>query len=195
MRRDERRTAEHARVEVALARPDGEMQVADAPQRGADRRQRLRRVAAVEDERHVGRAGVLLDPVHDRVPADLLLGVDREANVHGQLAGLREELGRPEEHEHVRLVVGHAAGDETPVPLLERPGVGVPELERIGGLHVEVRVHEHGRARHPSTPSPRRSRVGARRAPRSRRSRLRDGCAPQPSRRRGGRRPHARRPR
>ena len=108
----ERRAAEHARVEVALARADGEVEVADAPQRRADRRQRLRRVAAVEDECHVGRAGVLLDPVDDRVPADLLLGVDREADVDRELAGRREELGRAEKHEHVRLVVRHAAGDE-----------------------------------------------------------------------------------
>ena len=61
-------------------------------QRGADRRQRLGRVAAVEDERDVRRAGVLLDPVDDRVPADLLLRVDREADVDRQLARRREEL-------------------------------------------------------------------------------------------------------
>ena len=105
-----------------------------------------RRVAAVEHERDVGRAASSsLDPVDDRVAADLLLGVDREADVDGQLAGCREQLRRLEEHVQVRLVVGDPAGDELAVALDERPGVGLPELERVGRLDVEVRVGEDGR--------------------------------------------------
>ena len=45
----------------------------------------------------------------------------------------------------MRLVVGHAARDQPAVSLDERPRIRAPELERVGGLHVEVRVGEEGR--------------------------------------------------
>ena len=49
----------------------------------------------------------------------------------------------------MRLVVGDAARDELAVALDERPRVGLPELERVGRLHVEVGVREDGRRRVP----------------------------------------------
>ena len=45
----------------------------------------------------------------------------------------------------MRLVVGDAAGDELAVALDERPRIGLPELEGIGRLDVEMRVGEHRR--------------------------------------------------
>ncbi len=121
------------------------MEVADTPQRRADRGQRLGRVAAVEDERDVGAPGVAPDPVDDGVAADLLLRVDREADGHRQLARGGEQLGRAEQHEEMRLVVGHAPCHELAVPLHQRPWIGLPQGKRIRGLDVEVRVDEHGR--------------------------------------------------
>ena len=45
----------------------------------------------------------------------------------------------------MRLVVGDTTRDELAVALDERPGIGLPELERVGWLDVEMRVGEDGR--------------------------------------------------
>ena len=91
----------------------------------------------------MGGPGVGLGPVADGVAADLLLRVDHEAHGDGELARRGEELGRLQEHEEVRLVVGDAASDEEAVALGQRPRVRLPQIERIGRLHVEVRVRQH----------------------------------------------------
>ena len=49
----------------------------------------------------------------------------------------------------MRLVVRHTASDERAVPLHELPRIGLPELERLGRLHVEVGVDESGRCAAP----------------------------------------------
>ena len=51
------------------------------------------------------------------------------------------------EHVELALVVGDAAAVEPVAALLELERVGLPELERIGRLHVEVPVDEHRRDR------------------------------------------------
>ena len=135
--------ADHPGMEVALSGSDADVEVADPAQRRAEARERLRCVAPVEDHRGVGRPGVGLGPVADRVAPDLLLRVDHEAHGDGELVRRGEELGRLQEHEEVRLVVGDAASDEEAVALGQRPRVRLPQIERIGRLHVEVRVRQH----------------------------------------------------
>ena len=98
--------------------------------------------AAVEHDRRVGAALVGGDPVDDRVAADLLLAVTRDAQVDGELAGRGEQLRRLQEHVQLALVVGDAAGVEPAVALDELERIRVPELERVGRLHVEVPVAE-----------------------------------------------------
>ena len=90
------------------------------------------------------------------------------------------------------LVVGDAARDELAVALDERPGVGLPELERVGRLDVEVGVDEHGRrAGARDGAAPRRPRAAARRAPGSRRCPRPHGSARRPTRPHGERRRRA----
>ena len=72
--------------------------------------------------------------------------VEREADGSpGSSPAAARSSRRLEQHEEVRLVVGDAAGDEPAVTLGELEGVGLPELERVGRLDVEVRVAEDGR--------------------------------------------------
>ena len=90
----------------------------------------------------------------------------------------------------MRLVVGDAARDELAVALDERPGVGLPELERVGRLHVEVGVREDGRRAVPRRRRRRaRRRAAGRPAPRSRPCRPPRGSARRPTPRRRARRP------
>ena len=147
MQRIERDAAVHPGVQVAVAGPHREVEVADAAQADLDRRHVPAKHHPVEDDRRVRPTLVLLEPLHDRVAAGLLLPVTREAHVHRQLAGSRQRLARFEEHEQVRLVVGHAARVEPAVALGQLERRRLPELERVGRLHVEVRIDEDRRRR------------------------------------------------
>ena len=120
---------------------------------------------AVEDHRRVRQSPILLDPLHDRVASDLLLAVEREADVDGQLPGGGEAGGRLDEEEQVAFVVGDTAREEVPVPLRELERGGLPELERVRRLDVEVRVAKDGRRlvsmlRRPELPDDERVPVG-----------------------------------
>ena len=60
----------------------------------------------------------------------------------GKLAGGGEQLGGLEQHVELALVVGDAARVEPVVALDELERSRVPELERVGRLHVEVPVKQ-----------------------------------------------------
>ena len=100
-----------------------------------------------------------LQEVDDRVAAGLLLPVAGEAHVDRQLAGGGETPRGLEQHEELPLVVGDASRVEPAVALVELERRRVPELERVGRLHVEVAVAEDGRGAspRPERPAPRRS--------------------------------------
>ena len=102
---------------------------------------------AVEDQRRVRIALIGVDPLDDRVAADLLLAVEREADVDRELAGGCELPHGLDEQEHVPLVVGDPAREETAVAMRELERRRLPEIERILRLNVEVRVAEHRRCR------------------------------------------------
>ena len=99
----------------------------------------------VEDHARVGAALVLLDEVDDRVAPDLLLAVARDADVHGELGVLRQELRRLDERVQLALVVGDPATVVPAVALRELEGRRLPQVERRGRLHVEVAVDQDGR--------------------------------------------------
>ena len=77
--------------------------------------------------------------------AGLLLAVAAEADVDRQLARRRELARRGEQHEELALVVDGAAAVEVAVAQLglERPAL--PQVERVGRLHVEVAVADDRR--------------------------------------------------
>ena len=95
-----------------------------------------------------------VDPLDDRVAPDLLLAVEGEADVHRQRTLVGELPRRLDEHEHVPLVVGDAAGVELAVASGQLERRGIPELERVGRLHVEVRIREDRRRGVRRSPTP-----------------------------------------
>ena len=110
MDRVQRRAAVHPGVQVALAGPHRRRRTPTRPRVassivGTSTPQH----PAVEDHAGVGAALVLRDVVDDRVAADLLLAVEREAEVDRQRARLDEPLRRLEEEPELALVVGDAA--------------------------------------------------------------------------------------
>ena len=86
-----------------------------------------------------------LEELDDRVAAGLLLAVAAEADVDRQLAGPRELARGGEQHVELALVVDRAAPVEVAVADLGLERIALPELERVGRLHVEVAVAEDGR--------------------------------------------------
>ena len=123
------------------------MEVAEPPQRGIEGRHAPLHHVAVEHDRGVRPALVGRHPLHDRLAADLLLGVEGEAHVDRELARSSELARRLDEHEELRLVVRDPARVEPAVALDELERRRVPELERVRRLDVEVRVAEDGRRR------------------------------------------------
>ncbi len=132
-------------MEVAEPGANLHVEVAEAPHGDVEARDVAFDHAAVEDDGRVGVAPVGLEPLHDRVAAHLLLAVARDAQVDGELARGPEELRRLQEHVQLALVVDDAAAEEPTVTLDERERLGVPELERIRRLDVEVPVAEDRR--------------------------------------------------
>ena len=147
MQRVQRHAAEEPRVQIALAGPHGDVEVAEPAQRGVERRHAQLLQASVEDDRGIRPTLVCRDPLADRLAADLFLGVEREANVHRQLACSGKSARGLHEDEQLGLVVRYAARIEPAVALGELERRRFPELERVGRLHVEVRVTEDGRRR------------------------------------------------
>jgi hypothetical protein len=145
MHRVQRGAAEEAGVEIALACADVHVEVGHAPKRRVERGHVALVQVAVEDDCGVRPALVGCDPFDDGLTADLLLGVEREPEVDRKLARLGELARRLDEHEEMRLVVGDAAGVEPPVALGQLERRRLPEVERVGRLHVEVRVAEDRR--------------------------------------------------
>ena len=145
VQRIQRDAAVHPGVEVALARANRDVEVAETAHREVELRRAASLHPAVEDDPRVGAALVGGEPVDDRVTTDLLLAVAGEAQVDGKLTRLGEQLRCLEEHPELALVVRHAPSVE---PFAAHRGLErrcLPELERRRRLNVEVAVAEHRR--------------------------------------------------
>ncbi len=77
----ERCRSEHAGVHVGRPGPDLDVEVEHAAYAHIERGLPASNHSAVEDQRRVRPALILLEPFHDRIAADLLLAVEAEANV------------------------------------------------------------------------------------------------------------------
>jgi hypothetical protein len=109
VQRVEDAAAVHAGVQVALADADVDEGLAHAAQPDGDRRRALVDHARVEDDRHVGAALVVADPVGDVAAAALLLALDEDAHVDRQLARGLQLARRVQQRQEVALVIGGAA--------------------------------------------------------------------------------------
>jgi len=132
-------------VQIALARAHDHVEVRDAACCDVERRDVASDHPAVEDHGGVGAPVVGLDELDDRVATALLLAVAAEAHVDRKLACPGELAGGREQQVELAFVVDRAPAVEI---LTSHRGLkrrGVPELERVGRLHVEVAVAEHRR--------------------------------------------------
>ena len=194
MHRVERGTAVHAGMKITATGAHRDVEVAETANRDVEAGDVALDHAAVENDRGVSPTLVGCDPVDDRVATDLLLTVAGEAQVHGQLSGRGEKLRCLEQHVELPLVVCGTTGVEPAVALDELEGRRLPELERVGRLHVEMAVTEDRRRgigvlrgadlADDERPLPPGDHLGRRH--------LRVGCAPRPTRPRPRRRPGAR---
>ena len=142
--RVERDAAVHAGVEIARAGAHLHVEADEAAGGELDRRHVAPEHPAVEDHGGVGATLVLRDEVGDRAAADLLLAVEREAEVDGQRARLDEPLRRAEDDPELALVVRDPAAVRPLAADVELEGIGLPQLERRRRLNVEVVVDEDG---------------------------------------------------
>ncbi len=179
----ERRSAVHARVQVAVAGPQPHVEVAEAANGNVEGRDVALDHAAVEDDRGVRPALVGGEPVDDRVAADLLLAVARKAEIDGQLACSGEKLRGLEQHEELSLVVRDSSRIQPSIPVDELERRRPPQLERIGWLHVEMPVAEHrgGAIRRPARRGSHRRRAVARPTGSPPRSHPRGARGPRPT--------------
>ena len=100
---------------------------------------------AVEDDRAVGAALVLVHVAQDARATDFLLALQQNAYVQRQVAGAGEGAGDVQQRQEVALVVARAARVEPAVAHDGIEGVGRPEAARLGRLHVVVPVDQNGR--------------------------------------------------
>ena len=145
MERVQRGAAVDARVQVARARADDEVEVDEPAGGDVELGHSSRGHAAVEDHGRVGAAHVGGEEVDYLVAARLLLRVAGHPHVHRQFPRCGQLRGGLDEHVELALVVRDPAPVEPAVPFLERERIGLPELERIRRLHVDVPVDEHRR--------------------------------------------------
>src|SRR5450759_1237204 len=131
-------------MQIALAACELEMEVSEAA--GGDREGGDVALdhRGVEDQASVGSALVRGQELGDRATADLLLAVADKTDIDRQSVLTGERAGRLEQHEELPLVIRAATPVEPAVPLDEREGLRLPELEWIDCLNVEMPVAEHG---------------------------------------------------
>ncbi len=116
MQRVERRAAVYARVKVAPAGTNFEMEIERAA--GADREdgRPVAEQRRVEDHARVRLARVLIEELDDRRAADFLFAVAAEADVDGQAPFAREVERGAQERPELALVVRHSPRVEPAVP-------------------------------------------------------------------------------
>ena len=145
VRRAQCHAAVDARVEVAARGAHAHVGDDDAAHGDVQRRPLLVHHGAVEDDRAVGAALVLVHVAQDARATDFLLALQQHAYVHRQVAGAGEGAGDVQQRQEVALVVARTARVEPPVAHDGIEGVGGPEAARLGRLHVVVPVDQHGR--------------------------------------------------
>ena len=132
-------------MEVARAGAHDQVEVAEPARGHVEGGHAAGDHVAVEDHGRVGAALVGGEEVDDRVAAGLLLAVAGEAEVDRERALGGELLRRLQQQVELALVVGDAAPVEPLVADRRLERLALPELERVGRLHVEVPVAEDGR--------------------------------------------------
>jgi hypothetical protein len=133
-------------VEISLEGADRDLGVAEPAQPDLDGRPPGRVVLRVGHDRGVrlDQLRVLVQELEQHLTPRLLLALDQEPDVDGRLAPLGDGLERLDDREELPLVVGRAARVEVAVTDRRLVRRRVPQLQRLGRLHVVVPVDHHG---------------------------------------------------
>ena len=144
-----RRAAVHAGVQVGGRALRLDLGIHQAAQADAQRGQVGREQFGVGDQREVRLQLVLVlaDVVGNGLAADFLFAFQDDAHVDRQLAvaGFHQRLEGLQLHPELAFVVHRAASIDVVVALGGLKRRRLPLVQRLGGLHVVVRVAEHGR--------------------------------------------------
>ena len=135
-----------AAVQVVVGTGDLHFPIAEAAQAAGDAGGVLCYHACVADQDDVGAQQllVLLAEAVEAATAYLLLALEHEFDVAGQLAGLDHELESLGLHEALAFVVVGSAGPNLVVLDDGLEGFGVPQVEGLDGHHVVVAIDQHG---------------------------------------------------
>ena len=138
--------AVHAGVQIARRTLHVDLEVREPAQRRENRRQPRREHRRVGDDHRVAGQHLLvgLDELGKVLAADFLLALGEDDHVHRQRAARREvRLERFDVEIELAFVVDRTAREDLAVAHRRLEGRAVPQLERLGGLHVVVAVDEH----------------------------------------------------
>src|SRR5437667_2474972 len=148
-KRVRRSAAVHARVQIGF-RPDRfQFRVNQATQPHAESRQVGRKQLSIADQREVGLElrFLLANVFSNRFAAHFLFTLDDNFYIQRQLAAVRlhERFECFHLHPELAFVIDRAASIDVVIALGRFEGRGNPFIERVGRLHVVVRIAEYGR--------------------------------------------------
>ena len=106
----------------------------------------LRDHSGIGDDDHIAaqRLEILREEIAQIAAADLFLAFDDEVQINRQLAILLDRLLHAEDvREDLPFVVGRAAREDVAILQHRIEWRRIPELERIGRLHIVVAVNHH----------------------------------------------------
>ena len=134
-----------ARVKVSRGRADGQAEHDHSAEAHRDGRRPGIGAARVKDDRRVRTALVGPDPFGDHPTARLLLTLEEDPDVDGQLPGSGHRAGDVQQRQEVALVVRRPAAVDPPVADRRLERRRVPQLLRAGTLDVVVAVDQDRR--------------------------------------------------
>ena len=139
----ERGTAVLARMQVAITGREPEVKVKESATSHRKRRCVAVKHRAVVDETCICAMCVARDPLTDCGPLDLLLAVTRKSHVDRERPFNRQPAYRFQEHEQLALVIRCSPPVDPTVANVDGKRIGLPELERVHRLDIEMAVEQH----------------------------------------------------
>ncbi len=136
-------------MQIGLRSNGFDFGVHEAAQTDAQSRKIGGKQFGIADQREIGLqlAFLLAHIFGNGLAADFFFALDDELHIQRQLAGVASHQGFDgfDLHPELAFVVHRAAGIDIVVAFRRLKGRADPLVERIGRLHVVVRVAEHGR--------------------------------------------------
>ena len=143
------RAAEHPRVQIHLRAGHFDLQRSHAAQTVTQRRHSLCHHSGIGNDRDIAPQRFLIfrEKISQIAAADFFFALDHEMQVDRQIAVLLERFLDPENvRENLPFVVGRAARKNVAVFQHRIERRRIPQIERIGRLHIVMSVNHDGAA-------------------------------------------------